>query len=67
MKDQWFSLLPAVLNHFAQENHVIATVEFPDHPADEVSGGSRQQRAAFDAVAAIDFGKAIRKLCGKSA
>ena len=67
MKDQRLSLLPAVLNHFAEENHVIAAVEFPNHPADEMSGGSLQQRAAFHSVAAIDFGKAIRKLCGESA
>jgi len=67
MKDQRFTLPPAVVNHFTKKNDVIASAEFTNHAADEVSGGAFQERAAFDVVAAIDFGEPIRELRRKSA
>ena len=67
MKDQRFTLSPAVVNHFTKKNDVIAPAEFTNHAADEVSGGSFQKRAAFDAVVAVDFGEPIRELRCKSA
>ena len=67
MKDQRFTLSPAVVNHFTEKNDVIASTEFTNHAADEVSRGAFQERAAFDVVAAIDFGEPIRELRCKSA
>ena len=67
MKDQRFALPPAVVNHFTEKNDVIASTEFTNHAADKVSGGAFQERAAFDVVAAIDFGEPIRELRCKSA
>jgi hypothetical protein len=67
MKDQRFTLPPEVVNHFTKKNDVIASAEFTNHAADEVSGGAFQERAAFDVVTAIDFGEPIRELRRKSA
>ena len=55
------------MNHFTKKNDVIASAEFTNHAADEVSGGSFQKRAAFEAVVAVDFGEPIRELRCKSA
>ena len=55
------------MNHFTKKNDVIASAEFTNHAADEVSGGAFQKRAAFDAVVAVDFGEPIRELRCKSA
>ena len=67
MEDQRLAFPPAVVNHFAEENHVIASVEFANHAADKVSGGAFQQWAAFDAVAALNFGEPVGELGCKSA
>jgi hypothetical protein len=67
MKDERFTLPPAVVNHFAEKNHVIASVEFTDYATDEVSCGAFQERATFDVVAAIDFGEPVGELRRKSA
>jgi hypothetical protein len=67
MKDERFALPPAVVNHFTEENDVIASVKFTDYAADEVSCCAFQERAAFDVVAAVDFGEPIRELRCKSA
>ena len=67
MKNQRFPLPPAVVNHFTEEYYVIPTLKFSNYPADKVSGRAFQQRAAFDVVAAIDFGEPVRELRGKSA
>jgi len=66
MEDKRFALPPAVVNHFTQENDVIATVKFSNHAADKVSCGALQERAAFAAVAAVHLGEAIRELRRKS-
>ena len=67
MKYERLALPPAVVNHFTKENDVIASVEFTNHAADEVSGGAFQKRATFDAVVAVDFGEPVRELRCKSA
>src|ERR1700720_1492204 len=62
MKDQRLALPPPVVNHLTEKDDVIASVEFSNHAADEVSGGAFQQRAALDAVAAVNFGETVRDL-----
>ncbi len=67
MKDERLTLPPAVVNHFTEENDVIASIKFTDYTTDEVSCGAFQERATFDAVAAIDFGEAVGELRCESA
>ncbi len=67
MKDQRFALPPAVVNHFTEENDVVASAEFTDYATDEVSCGAFQERATPDAVAAIEFGEPVGELRCKSA
>ena len=67
MKDERFTLPPAVVNHFTEKNDVVASAEFTNHAADEVSCGAFQKRATFDAVAAINFCEPVRELRCKSA
>jgi hypothetical protein len=62
MKDQRLALPPPVVNHLTEKDDVIASVEFSNHAADELSGGAFQQRAALDAVAAVNFGETVRDL-----
>lgn len=67
MKDERFTLPPAVVNHFTEKNEVVTSAEFTNHAADEVSCGAFQERATFDAVAAINFCEPVRELRCKSA
>jgi hypothetical protein len=67
MKYQWLALSPVVMNHFTEEDHVIAPLEFADHAANEVGCGPFQQRAAFDAVIAFNFCEPVCELRCKSA
>lgn len=59
MKYQRLALSPAVVNHFTEEDHVVASLEFANHAADKVSCGSFQERATFDVVAAVDIGEPV--------
>ncbi len=67
MKYQGFALSPAVVNHFTEEDHVIASLEFANHAADKVSGSPFQQRTPFDAIAAVNLCEPICELRCKSA
>ncbi len=67
MKYQRLALSPAVVNHFTEEDHVVASLEFPNHSADKVSCGPFQQRAAFDTIVAVNFCEPICELRCKSA
>ena len=67
MKDERFALPPAVVNHFTEENDVIASGEFTNYATDEVSSSAFQERATLDVVAAIDLGEPIGELRCKSA
>ena len=62
MKDQRLAFPPPVVNHLTEKDDVVAAVEFSNYAADKVSSGAFQQRAAFDAVAAINFGEPVRDL-----
>jgi hypothetical protein len=42
MEDQRLAFPPPVVNHFTEENHVVAASEFSNHSANEVSGGAFQ-------------------------
>jgi hypothetical protein len=67
MKDQRLAFSPPVMNHFTEEDDVIAGMGFSNYATDKVSGGPFQQRATCDAVAAVNFGETVRELSCESA